>query len=83
MSGARRRRIWELIPDWPEFDFADKDIDEGPVAGDQGASCWRGLQTALAGDFFNRSGIELIYRGHRRHEWQLTPTLRYDLQIAA
>ena len=64
---------FETLPEWPAFEFGDKDIDGlVPVCRVKG---WRGFQDALSAPFFNRPGVELIYRGHRRHEWQLTPTL--------
>ena len=64
---------WETLPEWPSFDLGDKDID-GLVPVTR-VTCWKGYQEALSEDFFNRPGAELIYRGHRRHDWQLTPTL--------
>ncbi|MEZ5818915.1 MAG: FRG domain-containing protein [Hyphomicrobiaceae bacterium] len=63
----------DTLEAWPTFGFGNKDIDGLlPVCRVSG---WRGFQDALSHEYFNRPGAELIYRGHRRHEWQLTPTL--------
>ena len=64
---------WQSVPEWPDFTIGKNDVD-GLIPVTR-VTCWRGFQTALNDEFFNRPGIELIYRGHRRHEWQLTPTL--------
>lgn len=65
------------LPEWPKLGFGDEKID-GLVP-----TCrvkhWGRLQLALGNRAFNPPGVELIYRGQRRHEWQLTPTLgRYS-----
>ena len=36
---------------------------------------WRDFTNLLESDFFNRHGVQLVFRGHRRHEWGLMPTL--------
>jgi len=36
---------------------------------------WRDFTALLEDRFFNRSGIQYVYRGHRRFDWGLTPTL--------
>lgn len=64
-------------PEWPKLSFGDEKID-GLVP-----SCrvkhWNRLLAALGTKAFNPPGVELIYRGQRRHEWQLAPTLgRYS-----
>jgi hypothetical protein len=61
------------LPDWPTFAFGDPKID-GLIPACK-VTDWNGFQNALASDFFYRPGVELVYRGHRRHEWPLTPTL--------
>lgn len=36
---------------------------------------WRHFTDLLESDFFNRHGVQLVFRGHRRHDWGLMPTL--------
>lgn len=36
---------------------------------------WRDVTALLESDFFNRPGVLLVFRGHRRHDWGLMPTL--------
>lgn len=36
---------------------------------------WRDVTLLLESDFFNRPGVQLVFRGHRRHDWDLMPTL--------
>lgn len=36
---------------------------------------WRDVALLLESDFFNRPGVQLVFRGHRRHDWGLMPTL--------
>ncbi|MFM2448876.1 MAG: hypothetical protein RIS44_1326 [Pseudomonadota bacterium] len=36
---------------------------------------WRDFTDLLESDFFNRPGVQLVFRGHRRHDWSLMPTL--------
>lgn len=36
---------------------------------------WRDVTQLLESDFFNRPGVQLVFRGHRRHDWNLMPTL--------
>lgn len=36
---------------------------------------WRDFTQLLESEFFNRPGVQLVYRGHRRHDWGLMPTL--------
>lgn len=36
---------------------------------------WRDFTNLLESDFFNRHGMQLVFRGHRRHDWGLMPTL--------
>lgn len=67
----------DALPLFPKFDFGKDDIDDLIPACK--VDSWRHLQDALSDDFFNRPDTDLVYRGHRRHEWQLTPTLgRYS-----
>lgn len=36
---------------------------------------WREMTLLLESDFFNRPSVQLVFRGHRRHDWGLMPTL--------
>ncbi len=36
---------------------------------------WKDFTELLEADFFNRSKTQLIFRGHRRYDWGLMPTL--------
>ncbi|MDY0014135.1 MAG: FRG domain-containing protein [Rhodocyclaceae bacterium] len=36
---------------------------------------WREFTDLLECDFFNRPGVQLVFRGHRRFDWSLMPTL--------
>lgn len=36
---------------------------------------WKDFQDLLDDSFFNRPRVHLVYRGHRRYDWDLTPTL--------
>ena len=36
---------------------------------------WREFTDLLGSDFFNRHGVQLVFRGHRRYDWSLMPTL--------
>lgn len=36
---------------------------------------WRDFADLLESDFFNRPNVQLVFRGHRRFEWSLMPTL--------
>ncbi len=36
---------------------------------------WQDFSELLESDFFNQPGTQLIYRGHRRYDWNLTPSL--------
>lgn len=36
---------------------------------------WRDFNNLLESTFFNRPGVQLVFRGHRRYDWSLMPTL--------
>ncbi|MCW5321597.1 FRG domain-containing protein [Verminephrobacter aporrectodeae subsp. tuberculatae] len=66
------------IPLWKStntkcFEIVD-DINRGfiPVAR---LGSWQDFSKLLEHKFFNRPGVEFIFRGHRRFDWELTPTL--------
>lgn len=65
------------LPEWPVLAFGHKDVD-GLIPACRIRS-WGRFQSALGNKAMNSPGIELIFRGQRRYEWQLTPTLgRYS-----
>jgi hypothetical protein len=70
-------RHFERVPDWPTFAVIGDDVS-GRVPVSRIAS-WRKLPDLLEAPFFNRPKAQLIYRGHRRYDWPLTPSLgRFD-----
>ncbi|NMZ08307.1 hypothetical protein HBO37_23440 [Pseudomonas proteolytica] len=36
---------------------------------------WRDFNNLLESTFFNRPSVQLVFRGHRRFDWSLMPTL--------
>lgn len=36
---------------------------------------WQDFSTLLESGFFNQNGTQLVFRGHRRYDWSLLPTL--------
>ncbi len=65
------------LPEWPTLAFGKADVDGLiPVCR---IRYWRRFESALGNKLMNPPGTELIFRGQRRQEWQLTPTLgRYS-----
>jgi hypothetical protein len=57
----------------PNFDaFADEISGRIPVTR---LEHWKDFTNLLESDFFNRSKIQFVFRGHRRFDWGLDPTL--------
>lgn len=70
-------RHFDRVPEWPAFAIVGDDVS-GRVPVTRIAS-WRDLTRLLEEPFFNRPKNQLIYRGHRRYDWPLTPSLgRFD-----
>lgn len=70
-------RHFDRVPEWPAFAVTGDEVS-GRVPVTRIAS-WRKLPELLEDPFFNRSKTQLIYRGHRRYDWPLTPSLgRFD-----
>lgn len=72
-------RYFETIPIWTEspqgkrFEImADKVSGRIPVTR---LERWQDFAAVLEDPFFNRPGVHLVYRGHRRFDWGLLPTL--------
>lgn len=72
-SEKKENKHLKEIPDWPNFQiFIDSESGRIPVTKVDG---WRHFSQILEQDFFNRYKTSLIYRGHRRFDWPLTPSL--------
>lgn len=70
-------RHFERVPEWPAFAVIGDDVS-GRVPVTRIPS-WRKLPDLLEAPFFNRPKTQLIFRGHRRYDWPLTPSLgRFD-----
>ncbi|MCG7936725.1 MAG: FRG domain-containing protein [Candidatus Thiodiazotropha taylori] len=70
---------WEKIPLWnndsPEASFditADQISGRIPVTR---LEHWRDFSALLESPFFNRLDTQFVFRGHRRYDWSMTPTL--------
>jgi hypothetical protein len=63
----------ERLPVWPTFDFGDSEID-GLIPSCT-VSGWSDLERIVAVPPHNSNIGQVIYRGHRRHDWQLAPGL--------
>lgn len=64
---------FDKVPEWPNLAVIGDDVS-GRVPVTKIAS-WRKLPELLDDGFFNRVKTQLIYRGHRRYDWPLTPSL--------
>ena len=68
---------WDNIPLWTQdgksFEvMADRISGRIPVTK---VDSWQEFPELLESDFFNRNGVQFAYRGHRRYDWNLLPTL--------
>lgn len=70
---------WDKVPGWdeeqPERSFeilADKISGRIPVTR---IEHWREFSVVLESPFFNRPDSQLVFRGHRRFDWEMMPTL--------
>lgn len=70
---------WEKIPKWnntnPQKSFditADDFSGRIPVTR---LEHWRDFSSLLESDFFNGVDTQFVFRGHRRYDWEMTPTL--------
>lgn len=69
--GSRKYHL--AVPKWPNIYIMGDGID-----GFLPSTCvrnWKHFQDILNEDFFNRNDNELIYRGQRRHDWGLIPSI--------
>lgn len=61
------------VPQWPAFGITgDRISGRIPVTRIAG---WRDLYKVLEASFFNRPSTQLMFRGSRRYDWTLTPSL--------
>lgn len=70
---------WEKIPLWNNEDkdkhfeiMADAYSGRIPVTRIED---WRDFTSLLEHNFFNRADTQLMFRGHRRYDWSMMPTL--------
>lgn len=68
---------FDALPKWPNFLVtADEVSGRVPVTR---IETWRQLPNILEDAYFRRPKTQLIFRGHRRYDWPLTPSLgRFD-----
>ena len=76
-DGIIDQRHFDRVPEWPTFAVTGDEVSgRVPVTR---ITSWRKLPELLEAPFFNRPKTQLIYRGHRRYDWPLTPSLgRFD-----
>ncbi len=70
---------FESIPIWSENSDAKRfEILSDNISGripTTRLERWQDFAALLEDPFFNRQGTQLVYRGHRRFDWDLTPAL--------
>lgn len=63
----------EKVPQWPNFSAM------GEAGGDRVPACklgsWKEIATIIEASFFKRPKTQLVFRGSRRFNWSLTPSL--------
>jgi len=67
------RPYTEILPLWPEFTCDNGSVD-GLVPSCRVES-WRDLEGIISAGPHSSNIGQMIYRGHRRHDWQLAPGL--------
>lgn len=70
-------KYWDKVPLWnnegKRFEvLADQVSGRIPVTK---IERWQDFSELLESDFFNTNGVQFIFRGHRRYDWSLLPTL--------
>lgn len=74
---SEQHSYWTRIPTWnsknPNFEVLSDDLS-GRLPSVK-VEHWRDFTDILESDFFNQKGQQFVFRGHRRHDWSLTPTL--------
>lgn len=74
-----REYEWGRIPEWNENSIKDSfilmnDQINGRIPVTK-LEHWSDFTSFLESEFCNRKRVELVFRGHRRYDWGLTPTL--------
>lgn len=74
-----REYEWDRIPEWNENSIKDSfilmnDQINGRIPVTK-LEHWSDFTSFLESEFCNRKRVELVFRGHRRYDWGLTPTL--------
>jgi len=72
-SREKYRAYLDALPTYPEFALPTDDID-GLVPTAKVES-WNSLLDVLKGEEFKKTKNDMIFRGHRVHNWQLASTL--------
>jgi len=78
VSSGQGMEYFERIPAWsvePDSSFevlSDEISGRIPVTR---LESWQDFTELLEAAFFNRHGVQLAFRGHRRFDWELTPSL--------
>ncbi len=66
-------KYFERVPEWSQFEILSDDISGRiPVTK---ISHWSKIPSILDDIFFNDNKKQLIYRGQRRYDWELSPSL--------
>lgn len=70
---------WDKIPCWnPENNKGSFDVLSDEFSGRIPVTRlehWSDYTKLLESDFFNQHDTQFVFRGHRRHDWAMTPTL--------
>ncbi len=68
-----QQEYFNRVPEWPNFSsFGDETSGRVPVTKVNG---WKHFCEVLEDKFLNRGGAQLVFRGHRRYDWSLSPSL--------
>ena len=77
-AASQQSVYFEKIPLWRSDSTKRFEIMAGEL-GDRipvtRLESWRDFTNLLESPFFNRPGVQLVFRGHRRFDWGLMPTL--------
>lgn len=64
---------FDRVPQWPHLSsLSDEASGRVPVSR---VESWRKFSEILEEPFFNRPKTQLVFRGHRRYDWPLSPSL--------
>ena len=71
-------KYFDSIPEWTRGGSDNFVALSDPISGRipvARVDHWKTLADALDDDFFNRNSTQQVFRGHRRYDWGLTPSL--------